>query len=477
MPCNQVQSLFQRNFVATGACDDVALVAWNREEQKPSTPGGFSPPPPSGAARAVLGSERRHVQRQERLRLDEHVQRRHGLRARLDGPRPARWIASPSCRRLSTSWGRSERDVRRAAGHRLRRAVVQQRHADRSHGQADPVAVRRQLRAQVHAGTRQPAVSNTQQAAKHDQNGGATMPRRFSLRCRNGPMPCRRSKSAFCAATAAQRDRPAKVTQTSGKVTLGVSSVLAYGPVPPSFQGIGARYDNCMVTSSDAYAVEFLEILGDQDDWIAQIFVGGGRRWTRAVAGRIASCACGTRQPDGLQILDPSGACASWAGAERPPLRRVTCDRRRPLRYAGRARSAAITANPSTPLSVSVAGRSRSRLPAPTRDCQRDDWAWSGSGAVADRPRRASPQTQNVNVSATTTFGVIATNAVGPSANKTVTVTVGAPPPPPPSGSIQCSGFAKTIVLDIPGRRTPQLIRRVSTDRRRWLAASPCRPA
>ncbi len=53
VPCNQVESLFQRNFVAAGACDDVGLVAWSREEQKPSTPGGFSPPPPSGAVPAL----------------------------------------------------------------------------------------------------------------------------------------------------------------------------------------------------------------------------------------------------------------------------------------------------------------------------------------------------------------------------------------------------------------------------------------
>ena len=53
VPCNQVQSLFQRNFVAAGACDDVGVVVWSREEQKVSTPGGFSPPPPSGAVPAL----------------------------------------------------------------------------------------------------------------------------------------------------------------------------------------------------------------------------------------------------------------------------------------------------------------------------------------------------------------------------------------------------------------------------------------
>jgi len=53
VPCNQVQSLFQRNFVATGACDDVGVVVWSREEQTAKTPGGFSPPPPSGATPAL----------------------------------------------------------------------------------------------------------------------------------------------------------------------------------------------------------------------------------------------------------------------------------------------------------------------------------------------------------------------------------------------------------------------------------------
>ena len=77
--------------------------------------------------------------------------------------------------------------------------------------------------------------------------------------------------------------------------------------------------------------------------------------------------------------------------------------------------------------------------------------------AVATGPG-ASPQAQNVSVSATTTFGVIATNATGPSANKTATVTVGAPPPPPPSGSIQCSGFDNTMVVDIPWTANTQVI-------------------
>lgn len=39
--------LFQRNFGANGACDDVTIAFWDREEQTPGgPPGGFSPPPP-----------------------------------------------------------------------------------------------------------------------------------------------------------------------------------------------------------------------------------------------------------------------------------------------------------------------------------------------------------------------------------------------------------------------------------------------
>ena len=38
--------LFQRNFTPTGACDDVSLNIYDREENTTSTPVGFSPPPP-----------------------------------------------------------------------------------------------------------------------------------------------------------------------------------------------------------------------------------------------------------------------------------------------------------------------------------------------------------------------------------------------------------------------------------------------
>jgi len=44
----KVKYLFQRNFSATGACDDVSAKIYDREEQIKTTPPGFSPPPPAG---------------------------------------------------------------------------------------------------------------------------------------------------------------------------------------------------------------------------------------------------------------------------------------------------------------------------------------------------------------------------------------------------------------------------------------------
>ncbi len=47
--------LFQRNFAGPlGACDDVTIKFWDREEQTPGgAPGGFSPPPPGSANPAL----------------------------------------------------------------------------------------------------------------------------------------------------------------------------------------------------------------------------------------------------------------------------------------------------------------------------------------------------------------------------------------------------------------------------------------
>ncbi len=50
---NNVNSLFQRNFTATGSCDDVGITLYDREERTPSTPQGFSPAPPGAAPSAL----------------------------------------------------------------------------------------------------------------------------------------------------------------------------------------------------------------------------------------------------------------------------------------------------------------------------------------------------------------------------------------------------------------------------------------
>jgi hypothetical protein len=43
----KVLKLFQRNFKSTGACDDVNIVRYDREERTVKTPGSFSPPAPT----------------------------------------------------------------------------------------------------------------------------------------------------------------------------------------------------------------------------------------------------------------------------------------------------------------------------------------------------------------------------------------------------------------------------------------------
>jgi hypothetical protein len=43
----KVTKLFQRNFKSIGACDDVSIVRYDREERTVKTPGSFSPPAPT----------------------------------------------------------------------------------------------------------------------------------------------------------------------------------------------------------------------------------------------------------------------------------------------------------------------------------------------------------------------------------------------------------------------------------------------
>ena len=50
---NAVSSFFQRNFTVNGACDDIDVKFWDREEQTVTVRGGFSPPPPGAAPYAL----------------------------------------------------------------------------------------------------------------------------------------------------------------------------------------------------------------------------------------------------------------------------------------------------------------------------------------------------------------------------------------------------------------------------------------
>ena len=162
-------------------------------------------------------------------------------------------------------------------------------------------------------------------------------------------------------------------------------------------------------------------------------------------------------QPAGVQILDPSGVCASWTLGGTAALPTLTCIAAVPP-VAG-SPVCSITANTVNPLNISASGPV-----ALSATCTNTDalttWDWTASpaapaGFVATTGPGGTPQVQALTVGVTTTFGVIATNATGPSANKTVKVTVGAPPPPPPppptGGAIDCKaqGFARTITLDL----------------------------
>ncbi|MCL2872274.1 MAG: hypothetical protein FWF41_04750 [Betaproteobacteria bacterium] len=52
-PLKQGYTLFQNDFGAKGACDEVGVTTYNREEQTTSRPGTFSPPPPTAAPAAL----------------------------------------------------------------------------------------------------------------------------------------------------------------------------------------------------------------------------------------------------------------------------------------------------------------------------------------------------------------------------------------------------------------------------------------
>ena len=80
----KVTKLFQRNFKSTGACDDVTIIKYDREERTVKTPGSFSPPPADDQGLDLLGSERHHLQQLERAGLEERREPHDDLRERLD---------------------------------------------------------------------------------------------------------------------------------------------------------------------------------------------------------------------------------------------------------------------------------------------------------------------------------------------------------------------------------------------------------
>jgi len=153
----------------------------------------------------------------------------------------------------------------------------------------------------------------------------------------------------------------------------------------------------------------------------------------------------------GVQILDPSGVCASWQAGGTAAAPTLTCIAATPP-VAG----APVCTLVPTPSSLPAGGGQVGLTATCTNTDINTTWTWTGGAAVATGPG-VSPQAQNVSVNATTTFGVVATNTTGPSANKTATVTVGVLPPPPPPGAISCSGFDKTVVLDIPWASNTQV--------------------
>ena len=156
-----VAKLFQRNFDgANGACDDVSLNIYDREEQTTFDAAGLLAAAAGRHQRAVLGSERHHVQEFERAGLGEPRQRPDGVRKRLARPRlppgyrvrrgahscQLRHDDCPAGWRTCTEFGY----IRRPAGGWLCGSVVRQRR-DHRQWREHAVELRRKLRSQRHA--------------------------------------------------------------------------------------------------------------------------------------------------------------------------------------------------------------------------------------------------------------------------------------------------------------------------------------
>ncbi len=157
----QVLYLFQRNFGANGACDDILFDLYDREEAQIPVTVGFSPPRPGQKANTlcweanvlsfnatnVLGSKNNRNISSSYMNGWGDLQ--FPLAVGDTGGVAHQLISTNSI--LTSLFGQSAQavgNVLRPAGRRVRGAVVRERHAHGSGREAGAVAIRRQLRPQ-----------------------------------------------------------------------------------------------------------------------------------------------------------------------------------------------------------------------------------------------------------------------------------------------------------------------------------------
>ena len=161
-----------------------------------------------------------------------------------------------------------------------------------------------------------------------------------------------------------------------------------------------------------------------------------------------------------LQILDPSGVCASWLPGGTATAPTLTC-------------VAAATGGPGQPVCSLTASPSTITSAATpvtvTATCTNTDanttWAWSSVPASSVQATTTGPSQQiqtPVTVSGTTTFTVTATANGVASAPKTakVTLSTGGGGGGGGGGTGACSGYANTIVMNlsyVPGSVSQQI--------------------
>lgn len=202
----KVLSLFQRNFKSTGACDDISLIRYDREEKQVKTTTTFSPPPTKTDS-LCWESERHLVQFVERAGVEERLEPADDLRERLGRAgvpvgrdRHPADLADPRADRRQHDASRADRavdrfdqrlelrDVLRPAGPRLRRGHVL------SNGNiGGAVELRRQLRPQVDAsrlaGQLMTAFRTARSVRSDSSASGAFGPRFFLARILSAPRP------------------------------------------------------------------------------------------------------------------------------------------------------------------------------------------------------------------------------------------------------------------------------------------------